>query len=150
MPGRSSTPWSHNEREVQSASGHWYLMRILPYRTQKNAIAGVVITFVEITRQKAMQQNYNNCSSKSKPTPMPGALWRPSANRCWCWMPSCACCPPTVRFTDSFHVSKEETIGNSSYDLGNGQWNIPELRTLLEEILPGQTVITDYTMRAHL
>ena len=31
-------------------------MRILPYRTQRNAIAGIVITFVDISRQKALQQ----------------------------------------------------------------------------------------------
>ena len=76
MPGKkSSIRWSHTKREVQSASGHWYPMRILPYRTQKNAIAGVVITFVEITRQKAHAvTNYNNCCSKSKRTPTPGSI----------------------------------------------------------------------------
>ncbi len=38
-------------------------------------------------------------------------------------------------FYKSFKVTPEETIGNLIYDLGNRQWDIPKLRTLLEEIL---------------
>ena len=39
-------------------------------------------------------------------------------------------------FYQLFHVSPSETEGQHLYALGNGQWNLPELRTLLEEILP--------------
>ena len=35
--------------EVQTASGHWYTMRIQAYRTIDNVIEGAVISFVEIT-----------------------------------------------------------------------------------------------------
>ena len=38
-------------------------------------------------------------------------------------------------FYRQFHVSREETEGRHIYELGNGQWNIPRLRTLLEEVL---------------
>ena len=38
-------------------------------------------------------------------------------------------------FYRHFHVTQEETEGRLIYDLGNGQWNIPRLRTLLEEVL---------------
>jgi two-component system CheB/CheR fusion protein len=40
------------EAEVKTRSGHWYLMRILPYRTSDNVIEGAVITFVDIAAQK--------------------------------------------------------------------------------------------------
>jgi two-component system, chemotaxis family, CheB/CheR fusion protein len=40
------------EREIQDDSGKWYLTRILPYRTVKDRIEGVVITFIDITTQK--------------------------------------------------------------------------------------------------
>jgi two-component system CheB/CheR fusion protein len=40
------------EKEVRSKSGHWYFMRILPYRTTENVVDGVVVTFVDITKQK--------------------------------------------------------------------------------------------------
>ncbi len=39
-------------------------------------------------------------------------------------------------FYQTFHVSKENTENARLFDLGNRQWDIPELRTLLEEILP--------------
>lgn len=42
-------------------------------------------------------------------------------------------------FYRTFHVSPEETENRLVYDLGNGQWNIPELRRLLTEILPQNT-----------
>src|SRR3954452_17725363 len=39
-------------------------------------------------------------------------------------------------FYQAFAVDPAETEGRLIYELGNGQWNIPRLRTLLEEILP--------------
>ncbi len=36
-----------------------------------------------------------------------------------------------------FQVKHEETIGRLIYELGDGQWNIPGLRNLLNELLPG-------------
>ena len=39
-------------------------------------------------------------------------------------------------FYETFRVAPEETTGLLIYELGNGQWDIPELHTLLEEILP--------------
>ncbi|CAN5619048.1 hypothetical protein BH23BAC4_BH23BAC4_11930 [soil metagenome] len=47
-------------------------------------------------------------------------------------------------FYTAFGVKPEETIGRLVYDLGNGQWNIPDLRALLEEILPREKTIIDY------
>ena len=47
-------------------------------------------------------------------------------------------------FYDSFEVTPEETIGYLIYDLGNRQWDIPKLRTLLEEILPKDNKFDDY------
>ena len=40
------------EVTVQSQSGDWYLLRMLPYRTLENQVQGVVITFVNITQLK--------------------------------------------------------------------------------------------------
>jgi PAS domain S-box-containing protein len=38
-------------------------------------------------------------------------------------------------FYRDFHVSKKDTEGHFVYDLGNGQWDIPSLRTLLTQVL---------------
>ncbi len=47
-------------------------------------------------------------------------------------------------FRATFNVSAEETIGQLVYTLGNGQWDIPALRTLLEEILPRDQALESF------
>lgn len=47
-------------------------------------------------------------------------------------------------FYQNFQVSKEQTENVLLYELGNGQWNIPELRKLMEKILPDKKVVKDY------
>jgi hypothetical protein len=39
-------------------------------------------------------------------------------------------------FYATFKVAAKDTEGKIVYDLGNGQWDIPVLRKLLEDILP--------------
>jgi len=43
------------EAEVMSQDGAWYLMRILPYRTTENVIDGLVVTFVDISKVRVLQ-----------------------------------------------------------------------------------------------
>lgn len=47
-------------------------------------------------------------------------------------------------FYQDFKVSAGQTENILLYDLGNGQWNIPELKKLLEEILPEKKEVKDY------
>ena len=52
----------------------------------------------------------------------------------------------TVRFAnrsfgDTFAVTPEDAVGRKLYELGNGQWDIPELRSLIETVLPERATI---------
>ena len=49
-------------------------------------------------------------------------------------------------FYQTFHVSPAETEGQLIYELGNGQWDIPDLRTLLEDIVPKSSVFDDFEL----
>ena len=49
-------------------------------------------------------------------------------------------------FYQTFHVSPGETEGRLIYELGNGQWDIPDLRTLLEDIVPKSSVFDDFEL----
>jgi two-component system CheB/CheR fusion protein len=40
------------ERDVEARNGEWFSRRILPYRTHEESVAGVVITFTDITQRK--------------------------------------------------------------------------------------------------
>ncbi len=49
-------------------------------------------------------------------------------------------------FYRTFHVSREETENRLIYELGNGQWDIPALRTLLEDIVPKNSILSDFEL----
>jgi two-component system CheB/CheR fusion protein len=126
--------------EVPTKDGKFYRMHILPYRTTENVINGVVITFVDITELKKATGKLNERTALSEGVIqtireplliLDGKLKVVSAN------PS---------FYRTFEVSQRETEEVSLYDLGNGQWDIPELRKLMENVLPKNTKVEDYVV----
>jgi two-component system, chemotaxis family, CheB/CheR fusion protein len=128
------------ETQVQTKGESWYLMKIVPYRTTENIIDGVVITFSDITDLKRIGESMADraeyaegiISTVREPLlVLNGEMKIVSAN------PS---------FYRTFHVTSEETEGKTLYNLGNGQWNIPALRKLLEELLPKNTQIEGFLM----
>jgi chemotaxis methyl-accepting protein methylase len=44
-----------SEKQVATSDGRWFSVRIMPYRTMEDVIAGVVITFSNITAAKALE-----------------------------------------------------------------------------------------------
>lgn len=62
------------EETVQSTDGHWYILRIFPYRTVNGEIDGIVITFIDISdlrraeseeRQRRQQQSLAELSHQA-------------------------------------------------------------------------------------
>src|SRR5437763_1713118 len=49
-------------------------------------------------------------------------------------------------FYQTFQVTPEETEHHLIYELGNGQWDIPALRTLLEDIVPLRSAFNDFEL----
>jgi len=50
-------------------------------------------------------------------------------------------------FYKNFQVTKEETENVLIYNLGNNQWDIPELRKLLEGILPDKKAFNNFEVQ---
>jgi two-component system CheB/CheR fusion protein len=143
------------EREVRSSDGAWYLARIQPYRTLDNVIEGVVLTFTPVTEFKLASEAAQRAAAELAATQiaatqlarelaegivntvvepllvLDGGLQVVSASR---------------SFYEHFQVAAEQTVGRKIYDLGNGQWNIPALRELLENILPQNQVMDGYVV----
>jgi two-component system CheB/CheR fusion protein len=120
------------ERDVQDRDGHWYSLRIRPYRTRENRIEGVVILLVDIDHLKRALDAV--LTTAKEPLLTIGAdLKVRSAND---------------SFYRTFHMSPDETVGRFLYEAGNGQWNTLELRELLEEVLPKSKLIHDYPLEA--
>ncbi len=51
-------------------------------------------------------------------------------------------------FFETFRVGRDDTVGRSLFALGNGQWDIPELRRLIEDIVPKSAAIIAYEVNA--
>jgi PAS domain-containing protein len=52
-------------------------------------------------------------------------------------------------FYSAFEVKPDDTQGRLLYALGDGQWDIPKLRVLLEKIIPEKGVMEGYEVEHH-
>jgi two-component system CheB/CheR fusion protein len=52
------------ETEIRSTSGRFYIRRILPYRTADNRIAGIVVTFFDISERKRAEEGLRSAQSR--------------------------------------------------------------------------------------
>ncbi len=129
---------SSREIEVQTKAGDWYLLRIRPYRTLENVIEGAVITFVNVTEHKRIETSWLNAMELSD------GIVATVRESLLVLDESLRVVQANATFCRTFGVSKEETIGHLLIDLGNGQWNIPQLRQLLQEILLKNTCFENF------
>ena len=118
------------EIEVTDLQGHWYSLRIRPYRAVDDKIGGAVIAVVDIDDYKRTLTQM--LELVRNPMLVLGSDLR--------------VVHATGGFYATFQVKEPETIGSFLYDLGNGQWNIPEMRKLLEEVLPQKKKVENYTV----
>jgi two-component system CheB/CheR fusion protein len=126
------------KQEVQDNDGHWYDLFIRPYKTLKNKIDGAVVMLVDIdtlkfsNEQIERSRNYAEAIIETIPEPLvvlDANLQVNTANR---------------SFYSTFQVTQAQTENRSIFELGNGQWDIPQLRSLLQEVLPHSNQIDDF------
>jgi PAS domain S-box-containing protein len=127
-----------SEREVQDKDGRWCSLRVRPYMTPDNRVDGAVLVLVDINDLKrselaiASAREYAEDIIATMREPLvvlDSDLRVESVNRA---------------FYRIFGATPSETIGRFIYELGNHQFDIPELRALLEEILPDSHTVDDY------
>jgi PAS domain-containing protein len=128
----------HSEAEVQNKEGSWFSIRTLPYRTVENVIDGVVVSFVDITALKEVEKLADDARAFAETITdtireallvLDGNLKVVSANKV---------------FYRNFKITREQTEGGQIFSLGNGQWDIPRLRELLEKIIPEKSSFDDF------
>ena len=128
------------EQDVQTTDGSWFAMRIVPYRTAKNSIDGLVLTFLDITTMKEAEhvleaaRDVANSIVETVREPLlvlDDQFRVVSANQ---------------SFYRTFQVTQHEVEQQILYNLCNGAWNIPGLRRLLEEILPKSISFQDFVV----
>jgi two-component system CheB/CheR fusion protein len=125
------------ERQVRTKEGGWQVLHVRPYKTWDNRIEGAVISLQDVDNLKRsldQTREFADTIVESAREPilvLDGKLQVTAAN------------PAFYRI---FDVSREETERRLIYELGNGQWNIPRLRELLEEIVPRNSRVDDFEM----
>ena len=128
------------EKEVQATDGSWFFIRILPYRTSKNTIDGLVLMFLDISKMKQAEQvireerGYAESIVETVRDPLlvlDHQLRVLSAN---------------PAFYRTFQVAPREVEQQLIYHLCQGAWNLPTLRRLLEEVLPKDKSFQDFAV----
>jgi two-component system, chemotaxis family, CheB/CheR fusion protein len=125
-------------QEIQDRDGRWYDLRIRPYRTLDNRIDGAVVVLVEIDILKHSADQIREARDYAE------AIIQTVRESLIVLNTDFQVVTANQRFYDTFQVSPSATEQCRIFDLGNGQWNIPRLRSLLEDLLPQNTQIQDF------
>ncbi|CAB3749120.1 chemotaxis protein CheB [Paraburkholderia humisilvae] len=130
------------EHEVQDEAGHWYAFRVLPYRTADNRIDGAMLALEDIQGAKLAQtalrdaRDYAQAIIETARDPLlvlDSELRVQLASRA---------------FYRTFRQRPSDTVGHRLFELGNGQWDTPELHALLAQVLTESKPFEDYEVKA--
>jgi two-component system, chemotaxis family, CheB/CheR fusion protein len=145
-------------QEVQDQAGYWYDLRIRPYRTLDNRIDGAVVILVEIDTLKRSTEQLREIQSYAE------AIAQTVHESLIVLDTNLHVVMANQRFYDTFQISPSDSaqcqiadLGNLQaslnksqkcqiFDLGNGEWNIPQLRSLLEDLLTHNTQIENFQL----
>lgn len=136
------------ERELASTDGRFYQTRLRPYYAGEHQVGGVVLTFVDVSErhlheqetqsfnlQLRAQRDYARNIVDTVREPMlvlDGALRVVTASRA---------------FYREFGARREATEETPLHQLGEHQWDVPELRRLLQELLAQGTEVEGFEVR---
>jgi two-component system, chemotaxis family, CheB/CheR fusion protein len=129
------------EQEVQDQNGHWYDLRIRPYKTIDNKIDGVILILVDINalkRSLVELQCSHNYTQAIVETVREALIVLDKDLRVF---------TANQSFYRMFQTTNAETEHHLIFELGNGQWNMPQLRMLLLDILPRHAQLQDFEVQ---
>jgi two-component system CheB/CheR fusion protein len=127
-----------HERQVQGPNGRWFSLRVHPYRATDNEIQGAILIFVDIHALRDAsdlieeQRQFSEAiiaALRESLLVLDSDLRVITANK---------------SFQESFSLSGTQIIGKRIYDLADGQWDIPQLRKLLRDVLSNNTDIVNH------
>ena len=118
-------------RDIRDSLGRWYSLRILPSVGPDGRIDGAVLMLIDID---AARRGLDFAEAIVETVREPLVILNHNFH----------VVKANKMFYETFQASREETEGRLIYDLGNGQWNIPTLRELLENILPAHSTFRDF------
>ncbi len=126
MEGGNRTP-----RDIRDSHGHWYSLRVLPSAGPDGKTDGAVLVLTDID---AAKRGLDFAEAIVETVREPLVILNQNLQ----------VVKANKTFYETFQSGHQETEERLIYDLGNGQWNIPKLRELLENILPAHSTFRDF------
>jgi two-component system CheB/CheR fusion protein len=118
-------------RDVRDSHGRWYSVRVLPSVGPDGKSDGAVLVLIDID---AAKRGLDFAEAIVETVREPLVILNQNLQ----------VVKANKTFYQTFQSAHDETEGRLIYDLGNGQWNIPKLRELLENILPAHSTFRDF------
>jgi len=110
-------------REIQGLEGRWYSLKLLPYKSPGGQVDGALMVLLDIGAAK-LARDYAEAVVETVRQPL--VILRKDLK----------VIRANAAFHETFRITKENAENHLLYDLGRGDWNIPELREGLERVLP--------------
>jgi two-component system, chemotaxis family, CheB/CheR fusion protein len=129
---------STKDIEVQDRQGRWYNLQVRPYETSDNKITGAVMILFDINSTKLAAERSRRMMSYAE------AFVETVRNCVLVLDSSLRVEKATPFFYQRFQLQPKESEGTLIFQLDNGAWDIPALRTMLEKTLPQNPKVTDY------
>ncbi|QBR04075.1 PAS domain S-box protein (plasmid) [Paraburkholderia pallida] len=130
------------EHEVQDGAGHWYAFRVLPYRTADNRIDGAVLALEDIHAAKLAQSALRDARDYAQ------AIIETARDPLLVLDSELRVQLASRAFHRTFGQMPTDAQGHRLFELGNGQWNVPELHALLAQVLTESKPFEDYEVKA--
>ena len=114
-------------REVRDRGGRWYSLRTRPYRSIDDRLDGAVVTLIDVDDAKRYERQIERARDYFK------QVVETVTQPLLVLDPELRVQTASRSFYEAFGLEPERTVGVSILQLGNGQWDVPELRTVLAE-----------------
>ena len=131
------------EREVRDQDGRWYSLRVSPYLNLDRKVDGAVLVLVDINAIKETELEVSSARDFAEAiigTTRDPLLILDSGLRVQ---------KASKAFYKAFRISPADAVGRTVFELDHGQWDIPRLRQLLQDILPGNSSFNDFEVTHH-
>jgi two-component system, chemotaxis family, CheB/CheR fusion protein len=124
---------AEHSQEIQDEQGRWYSLRIRPYQTIEKKIDGAIIALIDIGTLKNMRDYAEAIvrTVRESLLVLDCNLRVKSAN---------------PYFYEKFSLSPDRVEQKLVYELNNGEWDSPEFRILLNDILVKDSHFRDFEM----
>ena len=111
-----------------------------PYETVDNKISGAILVLFDIEESK------RSLLQKQQAADFANALLETVRSASLLLDGNLRIKRATPAFYRLFQTTPEKTEGRLFYEIGEGEWDTPELRSLLEEVLPKNSRVRDFEL----